>query len=296
MISLDSLFQCLTAPSVEKFLLTAASLLPQSEAIDLGPYTCHLRESQHLIAATPSWLLQGMMKSPLSLIFSRLNHPRPSAVLYITRFLVSSPASVLSSVHTWATQCPACNEGPQTEHSIWGLTSSVLHEKDKFANPAHYSSFDVVQNSTSLLGHLSTLMARVQLAVYPLSQVCFYQAAFQPLFLKPKQLQGVVMTWIWCSLFLNVRWLYSGYECSLCRSLCRELHLKKINTPTQLCAICKFTERYLMCGHIVQILLTVYWFSYSTSKINRILLLLLHFFFFSWRKTKKISSKYLQQN
>lgn len=154
MISLDSLFQCLTAPSVEKFLLTAASLLPQSEAIDLGPYTCHLRESQHLIAATPSWLLQGMMKSPLSLIFSRLNHPRPSAVLYITRFLVSSPASVLSSVHTWATQCPACNEGPQTEHSIWGLTSSVLHEKDQFPNPDHYSSSDVVQNSTSLLGHL----------------------------------------------------------------------------------------------------------------------------------------------
>ena len=65
--------------------------------------------------------------------------------------------------------------------------------QDYFPSPAHHTIPDTSQDVTGL-GHLGTLLARIQPTVHQYTKVPFHQAAFQPLFPKPVGLPGVVVT------------------------------------------------------------------------------------------------------
>ncbi|KAK4822326.1 hypothetical protein QYF61_013025 [Mycteria americana] len=131
------------------------------------------------------------MRSPLSLLFSRLNNPRalsrsPSALC--SRPFPSSVALL------WTRSSPSI-EGPNTEHSIRGVASPVPSTGAHHCfSPAGHSIPDTSQDTIGLLGHLGTLLAHIQLAVNQHPQVLLCWAAFQPLFPKPVALHGVAVT------------------------------------------------------------------------------------------------------
>ena len=66
--------------------------------------------------------------------------------------------------------------------------------QDFFPSPTHNTIPDTSQDVIGLLGHLGTLLARIQLTVHQYTNVPFHQAAFQPLLSKPVGLPGVVVS------------------------------------------------------------------------------------------------------
>ncbi|KAK4815166.1 hypothetical protein QYF61_017662, partial [Mycteria americana] len=64
---------------------------------------------------------------------------------------------------------------------------------DHCPSPAGHTISDTSQDAIGFLGHLGTLLAHIQPAVYQHPQVLLCQAAFQPLFPKPVALHGVAV-------------------------------------------------------------------------------------------------------
>ncbi|KAK4808458.1 hypothetical protein QYF61_005523 [Mycteria americana] len=116
---------------------------------------------------------------------------------------------------------------------------------DHCPSPAGHAIPDTSQDAIGFLGHLGTLLARIQPAVNQHPQVLLCQAAFQPLFPKPVALHGVVVTQVQ-DLALG---LVEPHTIGLGPSIqpvqvpLQSLPtLQQINTPTQLGVICKLTE------------------------------------------------------
>ncbi|KAK4817679.1 hypothetical protein QYF61_024908 [Mycteria americana] len=65
---------------------------------------------------------------------------------------------------------------------------------DHFPSPAGHTISDTSQDAIGFLGHLGTLLAHIQLAIDQHTRVLLCWAAFQPLFLHPVALHGVVVT------------------------------------------------------------------------------------------------------
>ncbi|KAK4827493.1 hypothetical protein QYF61_018793 [Mycteria americana] len=116
---------------------------------------------------------------------------------------------------------------------------------DHFPSPAGHTISDTSQDAIGFLGHLGTLLARIQAAVNQHPQVLLHQAAFQPLFPKPGALHGVVVTQVQDPPLglvephtIGLGPLIQPVQVPL-QSL---PSLKQIDTPTQLGVICKPTE------------------------------------------------------
>ncbi|KAJ7423224.1 hypothetical protein BTVI_10715 [Pitangus sulphuratus] len=111
--------------------------------------------------------------------------------------------------------------------------------KNLFPGPAGHTIPDMGQDAIGLLGHLGTLLALVQPAVNQYPQVPFCLATVQPLFLKP-----VVAKVQDLSLGL-VEPHTVGFSLSIQPvqvPLQSPPTLQKIDTPTQLGVMCKFTN------------------------------------------------------
>ncbi|KAK4817542.1 hypothetical protein QYF61_019460 [Mycteria americana] len=119
---------------------------------------------------------------------------------------------------------------------------------DHFPSPAGHTIFDTSQDAIGFLGRLGTLLAHIQAAVNQHGQVLFHQAAFQPLFPKPVALHGVAVAQVQDLALGLVEPHTIGPSPSIqpvqvpLQSLPT---LKQINTPAQLCVICKLTESTL---------------------------------------------------
>ncbi|KAK4815220.1 hypothetical protein QYF61_022867 [Mycteria americana] len=102
------------------------------------------------------------MRSPLSLLFSRLNNP--SSLSHSPSALCSRPFP--SSVALlWTRSIPSI-EGPNTEHSIRGAASPVPSTGDDHCpSPAGHTIPDTSQDAIGFLGRLGTLLAHIQSAV-----------------------------------------------------------------------------------------------------------------------------------
>jgi len=138
---------------------------------------------------------------------------------------------------------------------VKGLKSNTVFEvgphrcrvqgHDHFPSPAGHAVPDTRQDAVSLLGHLSTLLADVQSAINQHSHVPFHPAAFQPLFLKPVQLHGVVVTKVQ-DLVLGLVETHTTDLGSLTQTVQTPLKslptLEQIDTPTQLGVICKLIQ------------------------------------------------------
>ncbi|KAK4814234.1 hypothetical protein QYF61_012730 [Mycteria americana] len=116
---------------------------------------------------------------------------------------------------------------------------------NQFPSPAGHTIPDTSQDAVGLLGHLSTLLAHIQLAVSQHLQVLLCWAAFQRLFLKPVALHGVVVTQVQDPALSLVEPHTIGLSPSIqpvqvpLQSLPT---LKQINIPAQLGVVCKLTE------------------------------------------------------
>jgi len=120
--------------------------------------------------------------------------PVPSAAPHETCAQEPSPALFFSG-HSPEPQCLFCSEGCKTEHSDQGEASSGLSTgRLSPLFPAGYTISDTSQDAIGLLGHLSTLLARVQLTISQHPQVLFFCTAFQPFNPKPVVLpRGVLI-------------------------------------------------------------------------------------------------------
>ncbi|KAK4812304.1 LOW QUALITY PROTEIN: hypothetical protein QYF61_014090, partial [Mycteria americana] len=173
--SLGSLFQCLITLSVKKFFPNIQSKPPlvQLEAIPSCSMACYLGEETDTHLSTASF--QRAVRSPLSLLFSRLNNP--SFLSHSLQDLCSRPFT--SSVALLWTHLNVflVVRGPNL--------NTVFEGDDHFPSPAGHTISDTSQNAIGFLGHLGTLLAHIQPAVNQHPQVLFCLAAFQPLFPKP---------------------------------------------------------------------------------------------------------------
>lgn len=87
--------------------------------------SCHLlrgRRDWPFSLHPPFRWLERTVRSPLSLLFSRLNTPAPSAAPHTPDSL---PALLSFSGPSPAPQCLPCSEGPRTKHRIWGVASPM---------------------------------------------------------------------------------------------------------------------------------------------------------------------------
>ena len=118
--------------------------------------------------------------------------------------------------------------------------------------PAGHTLPDTSQDAVGLLGHLGTLLAHVQTAVDHHPQVLFHQAAFQPLFLKPIPLHGVVVTEVQDPALglVEPHAIGLGPLIQPFQILLQSLPtLKQINTPTRFGVTCKLTKEALEPHH-----------------------------------------------
>ncbi|KAK4821552.1 hypothetical protein QYF61_022017 [Mycteria americana] len=187
------------------------------------------------------------MRSPLSLLFSRLNNPRS---------LSRSPSALCSRPFNQL-RCPSLDtlqplnvslvvRGPKLNTAFEVRPHQCrVQGHDHCPSPAGHTISDTSQDAIGFLGHLGTLLAHIQAAVSQHPQVLLCRAAFQPLFPKPVALHGAVVAQVQ-DLALS---LVEPHTIDLSPSIqpvqvpLQSLPtLKQINTPAQLGVICKLTE------------------------------------------------------
>lgn len=118
---LDHFFHEEILPSVQ-----FKSSLVQLEIISSCSTTCHLRKEDNLLNAAS---FQVAVDSDEISVSSRLNSP--SSLNLSSCLLFSNPFTsfTILSAYTQTSQCPSCNEGPKTDHSIRGVVSLALHKR-----------------------------------------------------------------------------------------------------------------------------------------------------------------------
>ncbi|KAK4817391.1 hypothetical protein QYF61_012097 [Mycteria americana] len=193
---------------------------------------CYLGEETDTHLSTASF--QRLIRSPLSLLFSRLNSP--SSLGSVLPLLIRL---VLQTLHQL--RCPSLDTLQHLNVSlvVGGPKLNTVFEvrphqcrvqgHDHFPSPAGHAISHTSPDAIGFLGHLGTLLAHIQAAVNQHPQVLLCLAAFQPLFPKPVALHGVAVTRV--------------QDPALSLVPLQSLPaLKQINTPTQLGVICKLTE------------------------------------------------------
>ncbi|KAK4823633.1 LOW QUALITY PROTEIN: hypothetical protein QYF61_004366 [Mycteria americana] len=163
--------------------------LAQLEAISSCPIACYFGKEIDTHLTTTSF--QRAIRSPLSLLFSRLNNP--SSFSCSSSDFCSRPFT--SFVALLWTRSSTSIEGPKlnTVFEVWPHQCRVQGDNHSPC-PAGHTISDASQDAIGLLGHLGTLLAHIQLAIDQHPQVLFHWATFQPLFPKPVALHGVVVT------------------------------------------------------------------------------------------------------
>lgn len=119
-----------------------------------------------------------MVRSSLSLLFSRLNNP--SYLSHSSQNFCSRPLtfSLPFSRLTPVLQCLSCSEEPRTEHRTWGVVSPVSSTGGP--GPAGHGIAHTGQDSIGLFGHLCTHWLMFS-HCHQHPQVLFCWAAFQTL-------------------------------------------------------------------------------------------------------------------
>ncbi|KAK4832969.1 hypothetical protein QYF61_026795 [Mycteria americana] len=235
--SLGSLFQCLTTLSVKKFFLISNLNLSLR---NLRPFplivSLVIVESDKVSPQPP--FLQAKQHHFLQPLLIRL-------VLQTRHQLRCPSLDTLQHLHVFlAVRGPKLNTVFEVQPH-----QCRVQDDNHFPSPAGHMISDTSQDAIGLLGHLGTLLARVQPAVNQHPQVFFHQAAFQPLFPKPVALHGVVVTQVQDLALGLVKPHTTGPSPSIqpvqvpLQSL---PSLQQINTPAQLGVICNLLRVHLI--------------------------------------------------
>ncbi|KAK4821661.1 hypothetical protein QYF61_027129 [Mycteria americana] len=206
--------------------------LAQLEAISSHPITCYLGEETNPHLSTTSFQTkQPQFPQPLLIrlllqTLHQLRCPSLDTLQHLNVSLVVRGPKLNTVFEVRPHQCPVQGD-------------------NHFSSPAGHAIFDTSQDAIGFLGHLGTLLARIQAAVNQHPQVLLCQAAFQPLFPRPVALHGVAVAQVQ-DLALG---LVEPHTIDLGPSIqpvqipLQSLPtLKQINTPAQLGVICKLTE------------------------------------------------------
>ncbi|KAK4832175.1 LOW QUALITY PROTEIN: hypothetical protein QYF61_020955 [Mycteria americana] len=174
-------------PLGEEFFpnIQAKPPLVQLEAISSYPITCYLGEETdpHLSRA---------IRSPLSLLFSRLNNP--SSLSRSSEDFCSRPFTSFVALLWTRSSTSMSLLGPKLNTVFEVQPHQCRVQGDvHFPSPAGHTIPDTSQDAIGLLGHLGTLLAHIQLVVNQHPQVLLCWAAFQPLSPKPVALHGVAV-------------------------------------------------------------------------------------------------------
>ncbi|KAK4819124.1 hypothetical protein QYF61_025591 [Mycteria americana] len=151
--------------------------LVQLQAISSRPMACYLGEETDPTSLQPPFRqLQRAMRSPLSLLFSRLNNP--------SLVLQTLPQPRCPSLDTLQPLKVSLVVGGPTLNPAFEVRphQCPVQGHDHCPSPAGHTISDTSQDAIGLLGHLGTLLAHIQLAVDQHPQVLLCWAAFQPLF------------------------------------------------------------------------------------------------------------------
>ncbi|KAK4816275.1 hypothetical protein QYF61_014347, partial [Mycteria americana] len=170
--------------------------LAQLEAISSRPITCYLGEETdpHLSTTSFQVVVESKKVSPQP-PFLQAKHPQFPQPLLIRL--------VFQTLHQL--RCPSLDMLQPLNVSLVGRGPKLntvfevrphqcpVQGHDHFPSPAGHAIFHTSQDAFGFLGHLDTLLARIQLAVNQHPQVLLCWAAFQPLFPKPVALHGVAV-------------------------------------------------------------------------------------------------------
>lgn len=171
--SLNSPLQC--------FLFSKFKPPPvQLESSSSHPNSSLLRKETISILTAVFFHLKTVMMSPFRFLFSKLN-----SFSSLTHSSYQSCSLV---------PCQLCCFSLYTlEHlSFLVVIGSKPNTNLVFPSPVGHIISGAVQDAVGLLGHLGTLLAHIQLAVYP--YVLLFWSAFQPVFSKSTWLHGIIMT------------------------------------------------------------------------------------------------------
>ncbi|KAK4823743.1 hypothetical protein QYF61_006012 [Mycteria americana] len=204
----------------------------QLEAISSPPITCYLGEETDPHLSTTSFQAkQSQLPQPLLIrlllqTLHQLHCPSLDTLQHLNVSLVVKGPKLNTVFEVRPHQCR-------------------VQGHDHFSGPASHTISDISQDAIGILGHLGTLLAHIQVAVNQNTQVLLCWAAFQPLFLKPVALHGVVVTQVQ-DLALGLVEPHTIGLSPLIQPVQIPLQslptLKQINTPAQLGVVCKLTE------------------------------------------------------
>lgn len=151
----------------------------QLESSSSHPNSSLLRKETISILTAVFFHLKTVMMSPFRFLFSKLN----------------SFSSLRHSSYQSCSLVPCqlcCFSLYTLEHlNFLVVIGSKPNTNLVFPSPVGHIISGAVQDAVGLLGHLGTLLAHIQLAVYP--YVLLFWAAFQPVFSKSTWLHGIIM-------------------------------------------------------------------------------------------------------
>ncbi|KAK4830604.1 LOW QUALITY PROTEIN: hypothetical protein QYF61_012030 [Mycteria americana] len=159
--------------------------LEQLEAISSCPIACYLGEETdpHLSTTSFQAVVESNKVSPQPPFLQAKQPQFPQ--LFLTRLTLRQ------------LRCPSLNTLQHLHVSLvvrGPKLNTAFEGHDQSPGPAGHTISDTSQDAVVFLGHPGTLLAHIQMAVNQHPQVPFRQAAFQPLFLKPVALHGIVVT------------------------------------------------------------------------------------------------------
>ncbi|KAK4816374.1 hypothetical protein QYF61_016278 [Mycteria americana] len=240
--SLGNLFQCLTTIITKNLFLISSLNLP---SFSLKPLPLVLSQQALIKSLTE----RPLIRSPRSLLFSRLNNPNSQPLLIGEVFqppdhFCGPPLDPLQQVHVFPVlRAPELDAVLQV-----GSHQSRGEGQNHLPRPAGHASFDAAQDTVGFLGCERTLLARIQPFIHQYPQVLLCRAALNPFIPQPVLIQGVAPAQVQ-DLALGLvepPEVHMGPLLELVQvPLDGILSLRHVNNTTQLGVICKFAESAL---------------------------------------------------
>ncbi|KAK4831309.1 hypothetical protein QYF61_016798 [Mycteria americana] len=138
---------------------------------------------------------KAAIRSPRSLLFSRLNNPNSPSLSPQQRCSSPRIIFVASSGPAPTAPCPSCAEDPRAGRSTAGGShQSGAEGQNPLPRPAGHAALDAAQDTVGFLGCECTLSAHVQLFIHQYPQVLLRRAALHPFIPQPVLIPGVALT------------------------------------------------------------------------------------------------------
>ncbi|KAK4819472.1 LOW QUALITY PROTEIN: hypothetical protein QYF61_004698 [Mycteria americana] len=243
--SLGNLFQCFTTLIVKNFFLQSSLNLP---SLSLKLLLLVLSQQALLKSLSPSLLeapfkdWKAVIRSPRSLLFSRLNNPSSLSLSLEER--CSSPRIIFVALLWPCSSSSMSFLAPELDAGLQARShQSRVEGQNHLPRPAGHAAFDAAQDTVGLLGCKRTSLAHVQLFVHQYPQVLSCRAALDHIIPQPLLIPGVALTQNPALGLVEPHEVHTGPLLQLVQVPLDDIpSFWRVNCTTQLGVICKLAE------------------------------------------------------